>query len=78
MAPVTAVGAAQRATKAWEASRLRALNEVLGVELQPKELLLEAMEAPWGESDEVSSSEEEEGQASLHAEGGGPAPYQRG
>ena len=31
--------------KAWEASRLslRALNGVLGVELQPKELLLEAV-----------------------------------
>ena len=25
---------------AWEAPRLRALNEVLGVELQPEELLL--------------------------------------
>ena len=33
--------------KAWEAPRLRALNEVLGVELQPEELLLEAVEAPW-------------------------------
>ena len=27
--------------KAWEAERLRALNEVLSVELQPEELLLE-------------------------------------
>ena len=47
--------------KAWEASRLRALalNEVLGVELQPKGLLLEAVGAPWREeSDEVSSGEE--------------------
>ena len=28
--------------KAWEASRVGALNEVLGVELHPEELLLEA------------------------------------
>ena len=42
--------------KAWEAERLRALNEVLSVELQPEELLLEAVEAPWKEvSDEESS-----------------------
>ena len=33
--------------KAWEASRLRALNEVLSAELQPKGLLLEAVGAPW-------------------------------
>ena len=45
--------------KAWEAERLRALNEVLSVELQPEELLLEAVEAPWKEvSDEESSDEE--------------------
>ena len=43
--------------KAWGAPSLRALNEVLGVELQPEELLLGAVasvEPPWGgESDEV-------------------------
>ena len=45
--------------KAWEAERLRALNEVLSVELQPEELLLEAVEAPWKEvSDEESSDGE--------------------
>ena len=39
--------------------RLRALNEVLSVELQPEELLLEAAEAPWKEmSDEESSDVE--------------------
>ena len=32
-----------------EADRLRALNRVLGEELQPEELLLEAVEAPWKE-----------------------------
>ena len=47
--------------KAWEAPRLRALNEMLDVELQPEELLLEAVEAPWREErDEVSSEEEAE------------------
>ena len=35
--------------KAWEAERLRALNGVLSVELQPEGLLLEAVEAPWKE-----------------------------
>ena len=35
--------------KAWEASRLRALNGVLSGEPQPKELLLGAVEAPWKE-----------------------------
>ena len=54
-------------------SRLRALNGVLGVELQPEELLLEAVEAPWrGESNEsrgldgrgkCSTAGEEEGTA---------------
>ena len=34
--------------KAWEASRLRALNEVLGGELQPEELLLEAVHGGTG------------------------------
>ena len=59
--------------KAWEAPRLRALNEVLGVELQPEELLLEAVEAPWREeSEEVSSGEEVEGHASLQPRG--PTP----
>ena len=59
--------------KAWEASRVRALNEVLGIELQPEELLVVAVEAPWkGESDEVSSGEEVEGLVSLQP--GGPAP----
>ena len=39
---------------------------MLGVELQPEELLLGAVAAPWGEeSDEMSSGEEVEGQASL-------------
>ena len=59
---------------AREASRVRALNEVLGGELQPEELLLKAVEAPWKEeeSDEVSSGEEVEGLASLQP--GGPAP----
>ena len=32
--------------KAWEAERLRALNGVLSAELQPEDLLLEAVEAP--------------------------------
>ena len=54
---------------------MRALNEVLGVELQPEELLLEAVEAPcsWREErDEMSSGEEMEGQAVRQP--GGPAP----
>ena len=51
---------------AWEAPRLRALDELLGVELQPEEPLLEAVEAPWREeSDEVSSGDEVEGHPSL-------------
>ena len=59
--------------KAWEASRLRALNEVLGVELQPEELLLGAVEAPWGEeSGEVSSGEEAKVRSPLQP--GGLAP----
>ena len=58
--------------KAWEAPRLRALNEVLGVQLQPKELL-EAVEAPWREErDEVSSEEEAEVCGALQP--GGLAP----
>ena len=46
--------------KAWEAGRLRALNGVLDrAGLQPEELLLEAVEAPWEEvSDEESSGGE--------------------
>ena len=53
--------------KAWEASRLRALNDVLG-ELQPGELLLEAVEAAWkGESVEVLSGEEVDLEASFAA-----------
>ena len=43
--------------KVWEASRLRALNEVLGVGLQPEELLLEAMEAPWRDEDGEKAGE---------------------
>ena len=50
----------------WEAERLRALNGVLSAELQPEELLLEAVEAPWKEmSDEESSDEEVEVGSSL-------------
>ena len=52
-----------------------ALGEVLGVELQPEELLRGAVEAPWEEEgDEVSSGtgEEVEGLASLQP--GGPTP----
>ena len=45
--------------KAWEAERLRALNGVLGAELQPEELLLEAVEAPWKEASDGESSDEE-------------------
>ena len=33
--------------KAWEAEMLRALNGMLSVELQPEELLLEAVEVQW-------------------------------
>ena len=52
---------------------MRALNEVLGVELQPEELLLGAVEAPWREeSDEVSSAEEVEVCSPLQP--GGLAP----
>ena len=59
--------------KAWEAERLRALNGVLGAELQPEELLLEAVEAPWKEvSDEESSDEEVEVGSPLYP--GGLAP----
>ena len=59
--------------KAWEAERLRALNEVLSVELQPEELLLEAVEAPWREeSGEESSGGEMEVGSSLQP--GGLAP----
>ena len=61
--------------KAWEASslRLRALNEVVSVELQPKWLLLEAVAAPWGEeSDEEPSGGEVEVGSSLQP--GGLAP----
>ena len=59
--------------KAWEAERLRALNEMLSVELQPEELLLEAVEVPWrGESGEESSGEEMEAGSSLQP--GGLAP----
>jgi len=58
--------------KAWGAQRLRAQNEV-GVELQPEELLLEAVEAPWREErDEVSSGEEVEVCSPLQP--GGLAP----
>ena len=45
--------------KAWEAERLRALNGALGEELQPEELLLEAVEAPWKEMSFGESSDEE-------------------
>jgi hypothetical protein len=59
--------------KAWEAKRLRALNEVLSVELQPEELLLEAVEAPWKEvSNEESSDGKMEVGSSLQP--GGLAP----
>ena len=59
--------------KAWEAPRLRALNEVLGVELQPEELLLEAVEAPWREKGNgEAGGVEVEGQVGLQP--GGPAP----
>ena len=52
---------------------MRALNEVLGVELQPEELLLGAVEAPWGEeSGEVSSGEEAKVRSPLQP--GGLAP----
>ena len=50
-----------------EADRLRALNRVLGEELQPEELLLEAVEAPWKEeSDGESSDGEVEMGSPLH------------
>ena len=63
--------------KAWEAERLRALNEVLGAELQPEELLLEAVEAPWKEvSDGESSDEEMEMGSPLYPRG--PAPKRMG
>ena len=59
--------------KAWEAERRRALNEVLSVELQPEELLLEAVEAPWREeSDEESSGGEAEACAPLQPRGLAP------
>ena len=32
---------------AWETPRVRITNEVLGMELQPEKLLLEAAEALW-------------------------------
>ena len=44
--------------KTWEAERLRALNGVLEAELQPEELLLEAVDEPW---QEVSDEEVELG-----------------
>ena len=47
--------------------RLRALNGVLSAELQPEELLLEAVDAPWKEvRDEESSDEEVEVGSSLY------------
>ena len=53
--------------KVWGAERLGALNEVLGAELQPEELLLEA---PWKEvSDEESSDGEMVVASSLHPGG---------
>ena len=45
--------------KAWEVGRLRALNGVLSAELQPEELLLEAVKAPWKEASDEESSDEE-------------------
>ena len=36
---------------------MRALNEVLGGELQPEELLLEAVEAPWKEESEAEGGQ---------------------
>ena len=50
--------------------RLRALNGVLSVELQPEELLLEAMELSWRkESGEESSGEEMEVGSSMQPGG---------
>ena len=61
--------------RAWEAPRLRALNEVLSVELQPEELLLEAVEAPWREeSDEESSGGEMEVVTCSSLQPGGLVP----
>ena len=58
---------------AREAEGLRALGGVLGEELQLKELLLEAVEAPWKEvSGEESSDEDVEVGSPLYP--GGLAP----
>ena len=59
--------------KAWEAPKVRAMNEVLGVELHPEELLLKAVEAPWKE---VSSEESSDGEVVVCAplKPRGPAP----
>ena len=59
----------------WEASRVRAYNEVLGGELQPEVELLQGVEARWAE--EPGSEEEgelvEEGQGALQPGGRAPA-----
>ena len=61
--------------KAWEVEGLRAVNGMLGAELQPEELLLEAVDAPWKEvSDRESSDEEVEMGSPLYPRGLSLAP----